>query len=59
MRRHLIYLSLSILFLFCGLSTYGQNRERQAYLSTNPGMQFIQLLTDSGETKVYKVIVIK
>lgn len=31
----------------------------EADLSTNPGMQFIQLLTDSGETKVYKVIVIK
>ena len=28
-------------------------------LSTHAGMQFIQLLTDSGETKVYKVIVVK
>ena len=30
-----------------------------AKLSEDRGMQFIQLLTDRGETKVYKIIVVK
>ncbi|HRO09303.1 MAG TPA: M4 family metallopeptidase [Saprospiraceae bacterium] len=39
--------------------TYHHVRNIELDLSTHAGMQFIQLLTDRGETRVYKVIVIK